>query len=628
MNTHPPQRTSKGIVFGLSCADLKHEWILTVCLIMAITAVLSPLLLMFGLKFGIIDTALGFMMTDPRYREIRPLASRTFEPEWFDRMKQRPDVDFIIPMTRSISATIDASLKGKEKREKLSIIPTEAEDPLILENGSLIPGPGECVLTQLAAESLEAKPGDVIIARASRIRGSGFEYGSMDLKVAGILNIRASGLKSIYVQLNILEAVERFKDGQAVPEYGWDGSTPKAYPLYDGLVIVMPEKLSKVKELGLCNRTGFVKIETLTPEALYEKAGYRVSEDMIIYHLYTLKTPAGEESISEVRRRLRGKNARLFPWIAPIQAELINSSGKITSPLTLQVLSADRADVEKTALCPAPEWIGADEESTLTTIMLPPVISADEGPYTLRIEKKGEYLEFPVSIATPRSESNTIALIPDTLGGILRLHQKRNIRYHKKEGEFILFRQGYAAFRLYTNTIFDVDALRKFFEKDSLLVNTELLAINKVINLNKGMGLIFILLATVGITGCAASLTASLYASVERKKRELSVLRLIGLSGFNLFRFPVYQGIMIGAGGFLSSLFLFYAFAALINQWFRPYVEKLIGFALAEGVSFCRLPLPHLSGAFIATLSLAALAAVIAAFRITRIEPAEALRDE
>ena len=38
-NSH---RGKKGIVFSLAKADLKHEWILTTCLVMAIAAVLSP----------------------------------------------------------------------------------------------------------------------------------------------------------------------------------------------------------------------------------------------------------------------------------------------------------------------------------------------------------------------------------------------------------------------------------------------------------------------------------------------------------------------------------------------------------------------------------------------------------
>ncbi len=140
--------------------------------------------------------------------------------------------------------------------------------------------------------------------------------------------------------------------------------------------------------------------------------------------------------------------------------------------------------------------------------------------------------------------------------------------------------------------------------------------------------MIFWLLAVIGITGSVASLTASLYASVERKKRELSVLRLIGMASITLFRFPIYQGALIAAGGFGLSLILFQVFSQLVNTWFRPYIDKLLGFPIEEGVAFCRLPLIHMGAGLLGIITVASLAAMISAVRIMRIEPAEALRDE
>jgi len=63
---------------------------------MAIAAVLSPLLLMFGLKYGIVDWGRSYLMEDPRYSEIKLLASKSFEKDWFEQMRNRQDVDFVI----------------------------------------------------------------------------------------------------------------------------------------------------------------------------------------------------------------------------------------------------------------------------------------------------------------------------------------------------------------------------------------------------------------------------------------------------------------------------------------------------------------------------------------------------
>lgn len=620
--------TIGGIVFKLSLKDLKHEWILTLCLIMAISAVLSPLLLLFGLKFGIIAWARDYLTQDPRYREIRPLTSKSFAPEWFEEMEQREDVAFIVPMTRQISATVKANVKGKTGSEQFNVIPTRPGDPLLLENGAAVPEPGECVLTKFAAEALGAAVGDVIEASAGRIVGSRYEYGTLEMRVAGILSLRASELKSVYVQLDILEAIEQYKDGQAVPELGWSGSTPKAYPLYDGLIIAMRAPLSKVEEYSLFNRTGFTKIETLDNAELKARAGFTVSSEMTVYRLYTQTKPAGEESIRNVENRLRGENAVIFPWIAPIGAELTDGAGNRISEIFLQGLSTAGKRPHAVGLSPAPDWKGADASDGMPlAVMLPEGIDVPDEEVFIRVAGEENLLTFPVSILPQRTDAE-IAFVPERLAGILRLFGTRNIRYDETIGEFVLFRKGYAGFRLYARSIFDVDPLRRFFDAQALPVHTEINEIRKVIELDRGMTLIFWLLALVGIAGSVASLVASLYASVERKKREMSVLRLIGLSGPKLFRFPIYQGMLIGTGGFLASLVLFSIFSRMINSWFRPYVDKLLGFPMEAGVNFCRLPLLHMSIALMGTIAISALAAMIAAMRVTRIEPAEALRDE
>lgn len=618
-----------GVVFKLALKDLKHEWILTSCLVMAIAAVLAPLLLLFGLKYGIINWGREYLTQDPIYREIRPMASKSFNKKWFEQMAARDDVAFVMPMTRQIAATVKAHIKGRNNKLELNIIPTRTGDPLVLENGAVIPGAQECVLTRIAAQDLQARVGDTVIARAGRIIGGQYEYGSLELTVAGILSVRASELKSMYVRLSVLEAVERYKDGQAVPEYGWAGSTPRAYPLYDGLIISLPQKLGKVAELSLCNRTGFTQIESLNNRQLIDKAGFQLNPERAVYRLYTLRKPAGQESIASVKSKLRGKSAHLFPWVEPIKADLLDSSGKAMASIVLAGLSADAAQARETGLAPIPPWNSpqASGDAKLK-IMLPENLSVPNETVVLKVARENGNLSFPVTVAPERAPAGQIALIPSQLAGILKLYQSRNLQFDPERKEFILFRRGYAGFRMYAKSIFDVEGLRRFFADQSLPVHTEIQEIKKVIELDRGMTLIFWLLAFVGVMGGIASLIASLYASVERKKREMSVLRLIGLSGSKLFRFPIYQGIFIGSIGFTLSTILFGVFSTLINSWFRPYVDKLLGFPMEAGVSFCRIPLSHLFGALLGTIIIASFAAMVAAIRVTQFDPAEALRDE
>jgi putative ABC transport system permease protein len=625
---------AKDSVIWLSWADLRHEWILTLCLIAAIAAVLSPLLILFGLKYGLVNIYLTSLIQDPLKREIRPLSSRSYSQAWFEQISRREEVAFVIPNTRQLSATIIARVKDRKEKQELEMIPTAQGDPLLIENGAVIPGAGECVLTQFAAEALQANAGDTLLATASRVINGKYEYGSLELKVGGILPLRASSRELIYVQLDILEAVERFKDGRAVPEYEWPGELPTAYPQYNGLVVVTPQRLDEITKRSLAVGTGFTQFEEPDTTQLQAKVGFQVAPEMGIYLVSTAKKPVGQQSIKNVRSKLRGKEAVLLPYIEPVPAQLSGQGQTESEKIMLYALSVDAEDAEKIGLDVVPEW-GASQAATadMLKIMLPADRGGDASEsLSLTIAKDEENaLTFPVAPVPQHSPLDKAAFIPAELAGIVKLYADRDLSYDAQQQEFVLARRGYASFRLYADSIYAVEGLRRFFEEQGLSVHSAAREIEEVVQRAKYVDITFWLIAMVGISGTIAALVASLYASVERKKRELGVLRLIGLSGPSLFRFPIYQGILIGVGGFITSVAVFQVFSWLINQLFTSHVEKLLGFSLSllkTSQNLCWIPASYLTIALAGTMLVSGCAALVAAVRVNRIEAAEALRDE
>jgi putative ABC transport system permease protein len=186
--------------------------------------------------------------------------------------------------------------------------------------------------------------------------------------------------------------------------------------------------------------------------------------------------------------------------------------------------------------------------------------------------------------------------------------------------QFLLSRRGYASFRIYAKHLGDVEPLKKFFEEKGIMVSTQAERIHEVRELDKYLTLIFWLIAIVGVVGGAATLSASLYSSVERKRKELSILRLIGLSGAMIFRFPIYQGIVIATNGVMVALLFFAMMATVINKLFQAHLQS--------GESFCTLTGIHISIVLLFTVFLAVIASGIAAYRATQTDPAEAMRDE
>ena len=71
----------RNAVFRCAMADLMHEWPLTLCVILSIAAILLPLAVLYGLKFGVISVLEERLRNDPRSRELRPQASSFFKNE-------------------------------------------------------------------------------------------------------------------------------------------------------------------------------------------------------------------------------------------------------------------------------------------------------------------------------------------------------------------------------------------------------------------------------------------------------------------------------------------------------------------------------------------------------------------
>jgi hypothetical protein len=78
-------------------ANYSHEWHISGCFILGLAAVLASLLVLFGLKYGLVTSMLTALAEDPENREIKPLGSGHYTAVWFRGMRGRPEVAFVSP---------------------------------------------------------------------------------------------------------------------------------------------------------------------------------------------------------------------------------------------------------------------------------------------------------------------------------------------------------------------------------------------------------------------------------------------------------------------------------------------------------------------------------------------------
>lgn len=218
------------LVASLAWQDYRNDAWLSVCSVLALVAVVAPLLVLFGLKYGLVSSLTERLENDPGTREIIPLGGGRFSSEFVEQLRQRSDVAFALPRTRQIAATAQFGAVTVE------MLPTAANDPLLA--GLPMPtGLDQIVLSHTAAEKLGVKAGDWLEASFGRQVAGRVESQRTRVQVLHVLPLEAFARDGLFAPLGLLEAAEDYRDGRAVPAFGWGGdavgvSEQRVYPAF------------------------------------------------------------------------------------------------------------------------------------------------------------------------------------------------------------------------------------------------------------------------------------------------------------------------------------------------------------------------------------------------------------
>ena len=175
----------------------------------------------------------------------------------------------------------------------------------------------------------------------------------------------------------------------------------------------------------------------------------------------------------------------------------------------------------------------------------------------------------------------------------------------------------YPAFRLYARRLMDVEPLRVYFAGQNLLVSTQAQTIAQVQSLSRNLSIVFWIIAGLALAGAFAAIFAGALASVARKRRELSVLRLLGFSTAGLLLFVVLQALYSAGFAAVLSGVLYGLAQSGLNQLFVQVPGEYASHLLAR----------HYGLALAAVLGVSAVAAACGGWRVARIQASEGIRD-
>ncbi|AJQ49618.1 MULTISPECIES: ABC transporter permease [Pseudomonas] len=404
-----PWHKRLALLARLSLADLWHDRNVSLCMAASLVAVIAPLLLLFGLKHGVVSQLQQELLSDPRNLEVKMLSSGHFDQAWLQRLQDRPEVGFAIGQTRSLNTQAD--LLGAHGRfaDNVEVIPTRAGDPLLATDLSEL-APDQVILSERAAERLDAKAGDTLRLRVARRLNEVNERGERTLQVRAIVSSVRFARPAAFVSPELLMELEHYRDGYLVASLG-------------------------------------------------------------------------------------------------------ASSGQALDALNV----------------------------------------------------------------------------------------------------------GYARARVYARDIDSVAPLERWLNEQRIETASRLAEINSVKAINHVLGLIFSVIAGAALIGCIASLVGAFLANIDRKRRHLAVLRLLGFSSPAVSAYVVLQALVLSLVGYLGGLGSYYLGSLLF--------DRLLVSSQATGAFICHITVWHGVVALLLAFLVAGLVALIGALRAIRIQPAESLRE-
>lgn len=229
-----------GQALRLAAHDLWHERWLALCAACVVAATLAPIWTLWGLERGVVGTLIERQNRDPLMRQVLPESTggKRYDAAWFARVGAWPGVAVVMPNTRAIANQVTLFADGAAAPVLVDFMPSAPGDPFL---GSLTAPQGRgLLLSASAAQRLGLGAGGAAPATLrmalERVREGNTERAAVELQVLGVLPAAQLDAVAALGALPLLEAVQAWRDGYAVSDFGASGNGPapklEVYPLF------------------------------------------------------------------------------------------------------------------------------------------------------------------------------------------------------------------------------------------------------------------------------------------------------------------------------------------------------------------------------------------------------------
>ncbi len=213
----------------LAFRDWKHEFLLSICAVLGLASMLAPVLVLQGIKNGVIDGMRSRLLEDPSVLIITPKSDDGhYDRDFIASLAQLPGARFAIGRTRETATDMTLFNPDRNIHASIAFEPAAEGEPVLANNGIKAPKNAkepQIVLSQPAARALGAATGDILEARLGRRTPQGkLESVTVPLTVAAVLPITAADRRMAFAPLEFLEDAENYRDYLAVPARDFSGN--------------------------------------------------------------------------------------------------------------------------------------------------------------------------------------------------------------------------------------------------------------------------------------------------------------------------------------------------------------------------------------------------------------------
>jgi putative ABC transport system permease protein len=215
--------------FSLGIKDLVRGQSGLMTQVIAIAALLAPLLILYSLRYGVVSTLTDDLVSNPENRRIQTLRQGVYDQPFMDSLEADPRVDYLIPMATPIARSMDFSPDTGSTSTVVrgTILAAGPGDPL-LPAGVLPPARGQIVLTPSMAQGLGVSIGGNAALWLGRTLEGRDETLVVPFTVIGLTDPAAWSSKGGLVDPDSNWQMEMWQEGYAAPTLG--GHTGKSLP--------------------------------------------------------------------------------------------------------------------------------------------------------------------------------------------------------------------------------------------------------------------------------------------------------------------------------------------------------------------------------------------------------------